>query len=143
VGRGGRESHIPHTVPNSRRGVSWSCEYLCFCGIGDADDRFPFPIRIDRIKPIMSDHFSKYGSIRAIQPREMANEAATKAVVVFWVSLPELRYTQLTSSPLNQSRIVSQIPTGSTVSPDLTQLHPGSTSTLNPSLLRPQQSISK
>ena len=55
-------------------------------GIGGADDSFPFPIRIDRIKPIMSDHFSKYGSIRAIQPREMTNEAAAKAVVVFWVS---------------------------------------------------------
>lgn len=61
-------------------------------GIGGADDRFPFPIRIDRIKPIMSDHFSKYGSIRAIQPREMTNEAATKAVVVFWVSLRYLGF---------------------------------------------------
>jgi len=54
--------------------------------IDGANGSFPFPIRIDRIKPIMSDHFSKYGSIRAIQPREMTNEAATKAVVVFWVS---------------------------------------------------------
>jgi hypothetical protein len=51
----------------------------------DADDRFPFPIRLDRVRPIMSDHFSKYGNIRFIQPREATNDAASQAVVVFWV----------------------------------------------------------
>lgn len=35
----------------------------------------------------MSDHFSKYGNIRFIQPREASNEAASQAVVVFWVCL--------------------------------------------------------
>jgi hypothetical protein len=73
----------------------------------------------------------------------MANEAATKAVVVFWVSLPELRYTQLTISLSNQSRIVWPTPTDSTVFHDPTPLLPGSISTLNRFPLKHPPSTSK
>jgi hypothetical protein len=93
VVHGGRGNLTLLTVPSLRLGVSWSCEYLSLLSFVGANDSFPFPIRIDRIKPIMSDHFSKYGSTRAIQPREMTNEAATKAVVVFWVSSSSLSTT--------------------------------------------------
>jgi len=142
VDPGGRGNPTLPTALSTKLGDFWSCEYLDYSA-GGANGRFPFPIRIDRIKPIMSDHFSKYGSIRAIQPREMTNEAATKAVVVFWVSSQCPSAPQLTCSPSNQSRIVSTTPTGSIVSQGLTQLHPGSTFTSNPSLPRPQRSISR
>lgn len=141
--RGGRESLTPHIAPNMKLDVFWSCEYSNRVVLVMLMNRFPFPIRIDRIKPIMSDHFSKYGSIRAIQPREMTNEAATKAVVVFWVSLLGLGDTQLTISLSNQSRTAWPIPTGSIVFLDRTQPHPGSTSTSNPSFLNPLPSISR
>jgi hypothetical protein len=36
----------------------------------------------------MGDHFSKYGPLRIVQAREPLNDAAAKAVVVFWVSYP-------------------------------------------------------
>jgi hypothetical protein len=48
--------------------------------------RFPFPIRIDRIKGIMHDHFSRYGDLRCIIHLDQVNNAAVKAIVVFSVS---------------------------------------------------------
>ena len=97
-----------------------------------ADASFPFPIRLDRIKPIMSDHFSRYGTIRAIQPRETTADAAHRAVVVFWVSHLVHSKTMLADdSLLNRSKAVWRIQNDSLVYQDRTQLPPGSLSISN------------
>jgi hypothetical protein len=46
---------------------------------------FPFPIRANRIRPIMMEHFARYGRVRFIQPVDIVNEGASSALVVFSV----------------------------------------------------------
>nr|XP_018262528.1 uncharacterized protein I303_05545 [Kwoniella dejecticola CBS 10117]OBR84686.1 hypothetical protein I303_05545 [Kwoniella dejecticola CBS 10117] len=43
----------------------------------------PFPIRIDTVKEIMSDHFSKYGTIHSVWHYEASGKFCEKAFVVF------------------------------------------------------------